>query len=86
MRGLRDGASRGSVPVNPDPLYRKLGFGMAAWGDLLDQFVRDRGEWRGILEQIEPEREIPTARRVYSAQSLTRRMVEHEKRHIEQLT
>jgi uncharacterized damage-inducible protein DinB len=86
MRQLRDGAASGSVPIHPDPLFRKLGFGTTPWDELVERFVSDRAEWRSILERVDLNRPITTPRRTYSAQSLTKRMVEHEMRHLDDLT
>ena len=85
MRGLRDGQSRAVVPINPDPLYRKLGFSSLAWRVHLDRFNSDRDEWGLILKQVDVSQEIQTRKRTYSAQTLTKRMVEHERRHLEDI-
>ena len=82
MRALRNGKTKGSIPINPNPLFTKLGFQEAAWETLVERFVADRAEWRQILEQVDLNLEIQTPRRVWTAQTLTTRMVEHEKNHL----
>jgi hypothetical protein len=86
MQQLRAGEPRGSVPINPDPLFTKLGFSTAAWETLLGRFLSERGEWRSILQQVDLDLEIRTVRRVHTARTLTKRLVEHEKRHLDNLT
>jgi len=85
MRQIKDGASQGAIPINPDPLFRKLGFSQLDWQVLLDRFVSERSEWRALLSQVDLEWQIMTPRRVHSAQTLTKRMVDHEKRHLDQI-
>jgi hypothetical protein len=85
LRQLREGNTHGSIPINPDPLFRKLGYSTKPWQELLEQFQKGRAEWRTILNEIDPAKEIQTPKRILSAKSLTRRMVEHEKRHIDQI-
>lgn len=85
IRQIRNGAVTGSVRINPDPLFRKLAFDRKPWGELLERFVQERAEWRELLQQIDLNQEIKTPRRIYTAQSLTKRMVEHEIRHLAQL-
>lgn len=83
IRALQKGETKGSLPINPNPLFTKLGFEKAPWEDLVERFVADRAEWRQLLEQVDLSLELKTSRRVWSAQTLTKRMVEHEKRHLE---
>jgi len=85
MLQIQAGATHGTIVTNPDPLYTKLGFKARPWSLLIGQFVSERAQWREILSRIDPTLEIQTSRRVHSAQTLTRRMVEHEKRHLDAL-
>jgi hypothetical protein len=85
MRQIQHGATKGSIPIRPDPLYRKAGFATKPWKTLLSQFKTDRAEWRAILLSIDPTRELETPNRTLSAQSLTKRMVDHEHSHLNQL-
>ena len=82
MRALRDGAKKRSIPMNPNPLFTKLGFASLAWEVLVERFVTDRLEWRNILEHVDISQELQTSRRVWTAQTLTKRMVEHENGHL----
>ena len=82
MRALRDGKTKGSISINPNPLFTQLGFEKASWETLVERFVADRAEWRRILEQVDLTQELQTPRRIWSAQTLTKRMVEHEKNHL----
>jgi hypothetical protein len=85
MRQLQDGAVRGSIPIRPDPLYTKLGFAVAPWESLLARFVADREDWRGVLSKVDVTRELKTSTAMHSAQTLTKRLVTHEKRHLDDL-
>lgn len=85
MRALSDGAWTSAVPIRPDPLFTKLGFGSWSWESLCERFSVDRREWIEILGRIDVAREAHTPTRIYSAQTLTRRMVMHEHSHLEQL-
>ena len=82
MSALRSGESKGSIPINPDPLFRKLGYETLSWNSLVERFVADRAEWRELLQEIDLSLEIQTPRRVWSPQTLIKRMVEHEKNHL----
>lgn len=85
MRHLRNGDPRARIPINPDPLFRKRGFSTTPWGDLLSRFEVDRTEWRQILSEVVPTSETRTVKRLWSAQTLTKRLVDHEKRHLDDL-
>lgn len=85
MRQLRDGAERGSIPINPDPLFLKLGFASLSWEDLLEQFRAQRREWTEIVDSVAKDREIQTARRIWNVRTLTRRLVLHERKHLDDL-
>jgi len=85
MRALRDGEPRVSIPVNPDPLYTVLGYATQEWDAILERFQFDRSEWRRILESTDGLREIRTTRRIWSTQTLTKRLVDHETRHLDTL-
>jgi hypothetical protein len=82
VHAIREGALEVTIPINPDPLYRKSGFNALPWASLLERFIADREEWRETLDRIDVRAEVRTPRRTYSAQTLTGRMVEHERRHL----
>ncbi|HEY3779435.1 MAG TPA: hypothetical protein VGL56_00020 [Fimbriimonadaceae bacterium] len=44
IRQLKEGKTRGSIPINPDPLFRKFGFGTVTWQELLNRFQKKRAE------------------------------------------
>ncbi len=85
MRALREGSAKAVVPIRPDPLFTKLGFGALPWDALVTRFNADRNEWHEILGQIDVTSQTQLPTRTHSAQSLTKRMVEHEKRHLDDL-
>lgn len=85
MRHLRNGDARAVIPINPDPLFRKMHFNVAPWQELLGRFESDRAEWRQILAEIDPTRQTQSMKRTWSAQTLTKRMVDHEHRHLDDL-
>lgn len=85
LRLIQDGATKGSIPINPDPYYAKAGFATKPWNELLNQFKSQRAEWQAILQTIDPCRAIQTPKRIITAQALTKRMVDHEKCHLDQL-
>ncbi len=82
IRAIRDGKAKCSVPINPNPLFTKLGFQKAAWETLVERFVADRAEWRQILEQVDLNHELLVSKRTWTAQTLTQRMVQHENNHL----
>ena len=82
IRALQNGETNGSIPINPNPLFTKLGYERAPWETLVERFVADRAEWRRILEQVDLNHELLTSKRIWSAQTLTKRMVEHERNHL----
>jgi uncharacterized damage-inducible protein DinB len=85
MQHLRDGKEQASVSIHPNALFAKLGFSIAPWNALLKQFKSERKQWQSILSEIDIHREIHTPRRSWTAQTLTWRLVEHERRHIDQV-
>ena len=86
MQQLSEGKPTGSIPINPDPLFRKLGYETEAWEPIFDRFIADRSLWRDLIEQVDVTATIQTTKRLYSAQTLTKRMVDHEKTHLDALT
>lgn len=86
MRQIRDRAEKATIPINPDPLFRNLRFAVTPWQELLERFLGERDEWRRLLGEVDVARETRTTKRVYSAQTLTKRLVDHEKRHLDDLT
>ena len=82
MRAIRDGKTKGTVPNNPNPLFTKLGLQTMRWEALVEKFVTDRSEWRQMLEQIDLNHELLTSKRIWTAQTLTQRMVLHERNHL----
>lgn len=84
MRQIREGAATGSMPITPNLLFSKQRFATRPWTILLEQFNRERSEWRALLDCCDLSREF-RIQRTYTAQTLTKRMVEHEKRHLDQL-
>jgi len=82
---LEQGLAKGSVAIRPDPLYTKLGFAREDWAVILRRFKKERAEWRRILNRIDVSQEITTPVRTHSAQTLTKRLVAHEKRHLDDL-
>jgi hypothetical protein len=85
MRQLLEGAEKGSVPIRPDPLFTKLGLAAWAWEQLLERYRQDRAEWGSILHEVDPAREIQGASRVLTTRTLTKRLVDHERSHLDQL-
>ena len=86
MVQLLDGKSTGFISINPNPLFTKLRFATTPWEELVERFVSERAVWRQILGEIDVTREIRTPKRIWTAPLLTRRLVEHEKRHLDDLT
>ena len=85
LRMIRDGQKKGKVEIRPDPLYTKLGFKSKDWSEILKQFKKERAEWRKLLREINLDQELTTPYRVLSARTLTKRLVDHEKRHLDDL-
>ncbi len=85
MVQLHAGETTGSISINPDPLFTKLQLATTPWEELVNRLVSERMEWRKILEDIDVEQEIKTTKRIWTAQLLTRRLVKHEKRHLDDL-
>ena len=85
MRAIRDGKSKASLPLRPNPLYTKLGFGTAEWKHLRKRFIAERAEWRSLLQEVKVAKELLTERRTWTAQLLTKRLVDHEKHHLDTL-
>ncbi len=82
MRAIRNGKTKGSVPINPNPLFTKLGLQTMPWEELAARFDSDRTEWRQMLEQVDLNHEILISKRIWTAQTLTQRMVLHERNHL----
>ena len=85
LKMLDQGLVKGSVAIRPDPLYTKFCFGREDWDVILKQFKKERAEWRRILKRIDVTAEITTPVRTHTAQTLTKRLVSHEKRHLDDL-
>lgn len=85
LKMMEEGLAKGSVAIRPDPLYTKLGFNTEDWAVILKRFKKERSEWRRVLEQIDLMHELKTPTRVLTAQTLTKRLVDHEKRHLDDL-
>lgn len=79
------GHDRGDLPINPDPLYAKHSFKSLSWQIILSQFLVERAEWRELLDKVDLIREIHTLKRAYTLQTFTKRMIEHEQRHLDDL-
>lgn len=85
MRFIRDGQTKGRVAIRPNPLYTKLGFKTAEWIAMRDRFIAERAEWRSLLAEVDLNAELQTETRIWNAKTLTRRLVEHEKGHLDGL-
>ena len=85
LRMIRDGEKKGAVAIRPDPLYTRLGFHDANWDEILKRFKKERKEWRLVLNEVDQNKELQTPTRILTAQTLTKRMVDHERRHLDDL-
>lgn len=83
MMQIRAGETNGSISINPDPLFTKLGLAVWKWEELVERFVSDRVEWRSVVNETDVTRTLQTSRRIWTAQLLTKRLVDHEKRHLD---
>ena len=85
LRAIRDEQVQVVIAIHPNPLFRKMKFGSSSWAELLKRFQDERAEWHAILQSADLNREVRTQTKSYTAKSLSRRLVEHEKRHLDDL-
>lgn len=85
LKMMEEGLIKGSVAIRPDSLYTKLDFKNEDWAIISKRFKKERAEWRRILKHVDVTHELKTPTRILTAQSLTKRLVDHEKRHLDDL-
>ena len=77
---------KGSIPIHPYTLFENRRFSTASWDELISLYEKGREEWIAILNDIDLRQEIQTAKRIWTPQTLTKRLVEHETNHLRDLT
>jgi hypothetical protein len=86
LKQIQEGDSRGSIPIHPYTLFENQRFSTASWHELISLYEKGREEWKAILNDIDLRQEIRTAKRIWTPQTLTKRLVEHETNHLRDLT
>ncbi|MEI7985511.1 MAG: hypothetical protein WCI55_07765 [Armatimonadota bacterium] len=86
LKQIQKGDSKGSIPIHPYTLFENQGFGTAPWDELISLYEKGREDWIAILGHIYIRQEIQTAKRIWTPQTLTKRLVEHETNHLRDLT
>ena len=86
LKQIQRGDPKGSLS-NHDPLtlFENQRFSTASWDELISLYEKGREEWIAILNDIDLRQEIQTAKRTWTPQTLTKRLVEHERNHLLQI-
>ena len=85
LKQIQSGDSNGSIPIHPYTLFDDQNFSTTPWEDLIDLFSKGREDWISILNSVDLQQEIRTSKRTWTPQTLTKRLVEHERTHLRQI-
>lgn len=85
LKQIQSGDPKGSIPIHPYTLFENQRFSTASWDELISLYEKGREEWISILNDINLRQEIQTAKRIWTPQTLTKRLVEHETNHLRDL-
>ena len=84
-RQIQSGDPKGSIPIHPYTLFENQGFGTASWHELISRYAKGREDWIALVIIVDPRQEIKTAKRTWTLQTLTKRLVEHEINHLREI-
>ena len=85
LNRIENGEAKGRLRWSPHQLFRNENYCLKAWDELMSEFNDGRSRWRSLLQQIDLDHEIEIAKRMWTAKSLTKRLVVHEKGHLDDL-
>ncbi len=85
LKQIQSGDPKGSIPIHPYTLFENQGFGTASWHELISRYAKGREDWIALVIIVDPRQEIKTAKRTWTLQTLTKRLVEHEINHLREI-